>query len=277
MKEITLTYQQIIDFKNKCKLPLFYEESYGDNALSKYNLTLKYDSMFLIASVITGTDDFTNFETNYKSLSNIPSIPVSYYKENETSLVDELKANSIIRGYKLNIYSGDTISELNLTWDTNVDILLSKAFLSRVQEGDFIDLFIIPLNDGIVGAITSNSISGQSIISVSSTVIQNVKIGYFLKIGTENNYYEIKSVDIVNNQITLETNLTETKTAGTYVKLRVAFLKDCYVFNNNEFSVGADIAGGMGLPKGYSLHIHYNHISPATSDYSINFNVVYKY
>ena len=99
----------------------------------------------------------------------------------------------------------------------------------------------------------------------------------FLKIGAENNYYEVKDINVSLNQITLSSNLTEDKIAGTLIKLRIAFLKNYYIFNGIEINIGGDIAGGMGLPKGYSLHIHYNHVSPPISSYNVIFSLAYKY
>ena len=174
MKEISLTYVQIIAFKNKCKTQLFYEEVYDNEILSKYILTFKYDNLLLHSLVTKDTSDFVDFETNYKHISNIPALPISYIRVDETSLVDDTIANTIIRGYNLNVVQNESISELNLVWDNNIDILLAKTYLTHVQEGDYIDLFIVPLNDGLIGAITSISSVNQAIVTVSDTVVKIV-------------------------------------------------------------------------------------------------------
>lgn len=116
--------------------------------------------------------------------------------------------------------------------------------------------------------ITSNTIywSHGFEVPVSQTVIDNCKIGYYVKLSDGTNTDDcgrVISVDTVNDKLYLETNLTNSFLAATptYIKITVFNIKDYQIGPAWERKIGDSKIGGSTIPKNVSVQIDYENKS----------------
>ncbi len=120
--------------------------------------------------------------------------------------------------------------------------------------------------DAIVGAITADVTASDTIINVSSTVIDNIQVGFWAKLsggGNDDDLGRVKTIDSSAGTITVETAAVNAFSAAspTYVKMTAKFVPLITIPGGNLW---VPLNGGEGssyIPAGTVLNARYNNIT----------------
>lgn len=139
--------------------------------------------------------------------------------------------------------------------------ILSMDIIPKGCEGDYLDLCIAP--DTVVGALSQSSPSGSTLLNVSETVSENVKIGYHVKLSdgvNVNDCGEVLEVDKINHTLLVDiaTTVDFDYTTPTYVLQTIYMAKDFYLPPDGRYPVGDDKIGASFLPKNTVVQMQYH-------------------
>jgi hypothetical protein len=146
------------------------------------------------------------------------------------------------------------------------------------QEGDTFSICIAP--DTTIGAITANVAASATIIDVQQSVIDNIKIGYYVKLTDGTNTDDcgrVLSIDSVNLKITVETATTNAFEAATptYVQMTVYMIKDFEIGYLGRYSIGDDKIGASHLTANTVARVNY--VNNTAAQKRVRFLVEYLY
>lgn len=107
-------------------------------------------------------------------------------------------------------------------------------------------------------------------ISVSQTVIDNTCAGKYIKLDDGVNadvVDKVVSVDITNDKIYVETNLTNSFLAATptYIKQTTYIMKDFELGGPAITNIGGSKIGGTYIPKDTIIKLYYDNKAPSTA------------
>lgn len=161
------------------------------------------------------------------------------------------------------------------------DINIIRGSFNDMPEfkGDNIELCIAP--DTVVGAITQDASIGDTVLNVSQTVIDNVKVGYYLAIfdGTnEDNLGRIISIDKTASTVTVQTALVSSFTAATpsYVKITIFMVPFAYLEGSgNNINFEGSVKSSF-IPADTIIHVAYTNVTGG-SDRKYSFRMEYFY
>jgi len=150
--------------------------------------------------------------------------------------------------------------------------ILAGGILGSATD-DHISFCVAP--DTIVGVLTASADEGQVWLDVSSTVVQNLQRGYFVRVTgspaatpfDDLPYYWVVDVDEDNNRIMIEQAIIQAsplglemaKEAGDYVKLTVFFAYDYDIRSETNVwhILGDQKFGSTALDRGTVLRLYY--------------------
>lgn len=152
------------------------------------------------------------------------------------------------------------VTSLNVSYKIPVSGLAFSFVTEASQKGDKID--IIVGKDTIVGSLTADAKIGDTVLNVSQTVIDNIAVGFYVKLddlSTANDCGIVVDVDTNALTITIDVALTSAFTAAdpTYVRMSVYTLKDYYIGTAWRYEVGNSKIGGSYLLPGVTITIEY--------------------
>ena len=148
------------------------------------------------------------------------------------------------------------ISTLSITFET----------LSEHRD-DEIEIIIAP--ETVVGEITSDVSTSDTIINVSQTVIDNASLGYHLCLEDGTNHNElgkIISIDKILNQLTIQNSSTNTylTSTPTNVKLCHKVVEDFTIGYPSRYELGKDKIGGSHVPTNKIIRVKYKNNGDST-------------
>lgn len=198
----------------------------------------------------------------------------------------ELKNEAVIReekvktGGHLQAKGFDCSIPANVGWNSfdftfPIDINVLGAYFSDRSEiaGDKVEFQIAP--DTIIGTITSDISINDSEISVSSSVLENIQVGFWAKVDSED-FGMVTDIDHANSKLTIENQATTTHTSGSYFKFTlksISYLK--FTGKGNLVNIGQYRIGGSYIAKNTTLRLkYYNSVATAKE---FNFILEYLY
>lgn len=173
----------------------------------------------------------------------------------------------------------NTINTNIFNYKYPVSIFAVYFTTTSTHEGDIVESFIAP--DTPIGLITSNVVKNDNIINVSSSVIENVMIGYDIKITDKDNtdsLGKIIFIDKERSQITTENKcINNFKVSNqTYILLTIKILENYEIGPPTQHIIGDSKIGGMHVPANTNLLLKYINKSLDTSK-KIVFKIEYTY
>lgn len=137
--------------------------------------------------------------------------------------------------------------------------------------GDYFTVCIAPRTT--VGAITATVNTGDTVLNVSPTVVENVKLGYKIMLddgGVQENVGYVSAIDTVNNTITVSDAVTNTflVSSPTYVKITICMVDRVRIGGLGVFELGASKIGGSYLPAGTPWSIEYENNNGLAKSFS---------
>ena len=141
--------------------------------------------------------------------------------------------------------------------------VLSIEFHVKNQQNDEVELHVAP--DTTIGMITSPVSIGDTVINVSSTVIQYTKKGYYIKLfdGTNmNDLGRVVNIDIDNDTITLENAATYSfALTPTYIVQTIKMIPHLVIGPDGRYMIGESKIGGSILPTDTVIRVVYKNTS----------------
>ena len=159
--------------------------------------------------------------------------------------------------------NGPHIFDYSLPFD--IGILSMYYFGHSEMAGDY---FTIEIARGtILGALTQDSIVGDNIFNVSSTVVANAFVGmkFFLSDGTNEDYLGfITEIDVINGTITTSDTATNAFLAATptYCKISTLVIEDHYIYETAvPVPIGATKIGASFVAANTTISFIYTNTS----------------
>ena len=169
--------------------------------------------------------------------------------------------------YNITAVNGNT-QVITKTWDYPVNIIVLKMITLADNIGDTITIYVG--KDTVVGAITSAVTNGDTVINVSSTVMDVIAIGYLVNITDGINVSELGeviSIDTTNNQITVSTasDNSYSPATPTYVRAYVMGISNFkHLIANHITYLGEHKIGSTYIPTGTVVSGHYTNVGTTT-------------
>ena len=167
------------------------------------------------------------------------------------------------------------------TFSYPIDITVISAEWQTASEntGDIVSWKIS--KDTTIGVITSDVNVGDTTINVSSTVIDNIKVGFLVNLFdgvTENELGIVISIDTDNETITVQTATTDSflLSTPTYVRITIPFLLDVELGHPTRMMIGESKIMGSFVPANTVVTCEYTNMS-TTDDKRITTIVEFLY
>jgi hypothetical protein len=161
----------------------------------------------------------------------------------------------------------ESVTEFDDSVLVNTEALSVHFNSTREHEGDTIQVLVSP--DSVIGTITSDVNIGDTVISVSQTVVDNAFRGpmtLVLDDGSQtNDLGHILNVDRDNLLVTVQNAATAAFAAATPTTIRVTIIfVDTTVLGPSGCDViGESKTGGSGVPANQIVRLRYQNRSPA--------------
>jgi hypothetical protein len=142
------------------------------------------------------------------------------------------------------------------------------------------DLEVVIGPDTIIGNITSNVVSSDTVINVSSTVLAHIKVGFYVDLfdGTNTDPLgRVTAIDASASTITVETAATQSFSAATptYIRMTVKCVSHFKFGFPGRYEVGKDKIGGSYVPTGTIIRVNYTNNGVASSDFYAMIEILY--
>jgi hypothetical protein len=240
----------------------------------KYKLWCTTDNSWEITDYKTSVP--TVCPTNADHTIDVNSIVIlSELSENTVKIKEETTpTGGIVKiegiNFDITAIDGDT-QQCDKIFEYPISIL-SYTFHNTLDNiGDYIDALIMP--NTIIGYITSNVSIGDTIINVSSTVIDKIKLGYLVHLYdgiTTDDLSYVKSINTSNNTITVKNASTRAYdiSTPTYIQISIELMKNYYINQQAIILFGDDKIGGSYLSEGIMIRFLYTNNSSVSKKFT---------
>lgn len=180
-------------------------------------------------------------------------------------------------GKSLDILANETKIDDNV-WDYNISALAIGFNSDTDNQGDNIELIVGP--DTVIGAITSNVSISDTVINVSSTVLDHAMVGFrinlFDGVNTED-LGEIISIDETNKTLTFSGGSSQAFSAAspTYVRMSVYVVQNFVIGKPGPWEVGQSKIGGSFVPAGTIIRIIYYNNTASAKNFTAQLEYLY--
>lgn len=192
------------------------------------------------------------------------------------------KARTKVVGLAFDVPAGEWFNH-DFSFPYLVNMLSGGGEAGFSENGDIFEFIIMP--DTTLGALTAGGTipaSGTVVLSVSSTVVENIGIGYWAKFKAnpadfpEAPEFLVVDYDEDAETITVQGNGTEaTVSAADYVGMSIKYAENCEVQPGELIDIGGQAAGSAGVPAGTALRLRYYNSGAAVI--RVKFRLVLKY
>ncbi len=165
-------------------------------------------------------------------------------------------------GFNSAISSGTpgTVTTINNSWPYGITLLNGGFDAATSQIGDELKVDVAP--NTTIGILTVAASAGATVLSVSSTVLTNILVGYKVTIydGVNTDVLgRCLSKDTVNNTITVETALVHDfgLSPTSYIMITVEVVKSLYIGSSRTYEFAKKKIGGKYIPAGANVRIQY--------------------
>lgn len=172
------------------------------------------------------------------------------------------------QGLSLSISATTGLQTFDFVFPIPISILSATVMPQSSMIGDKVNVLIAP--DTMVGTITADVTAGSNVLTVSSTVLDNIDLGILIKIDDGTNSESLGQViDISGSDITVENSTTNAYATGSAVKITWQVLKDFVISTTYPIVIGETSLSSLYLPSNTVLRIVYDNISGTAKDLSV--------
>lgn len=177
----------------------------------------------------------------------------------------------------LNIIPSGITSE-DYVWPYPISVLDFSFVTSTENKGDNIEIIVAP--DTVIGALGADANINDTELSVTSTVVENLMIGYRVEITDGINTEDLGWCTNINKndyKITVQNPLTNAYsfTSPTYIKMSIYVVCDYKIGNPWFYNIGAAKIGGSYIPAGRIVRVKYINNSATTKEITTELEYLY--
>ena len=185
------------------------------------------------------------------------------------------------KGYCYNIPAGNVgnVSTFLHTWKYPISLLNGWFISSDDMSGDKIDFTVA--DNSVIGAIGAPVYAGNTEITVTSTVLENISKGFFVNITDGvalDDLGEVVDINTANSTITVDTAATQTFSplSPTYVRTTIKVIEDFSIpVTNQRYAFAEKKVGGKFLPKNTPVNVRYTNNSGNAKTLCYNMEYLY--
>ncbi len=182
------------------------------------------------------------------------------------------------QSYELDVPASTGWVTKDISWPIPVSILSAEWVNRSEYNHDEAEFQIAP--DTIIGTISVDVSVGTTEITVSSTVIDNAEVGYYIILtdgANSDDCGRIISIDSDNSKITVETATTNSFASATptYVKQTVKMVPHMQLNANSRTQLGESKIGGSYIPANKILRLRYNNTDGVAKTFSFILEYLY--
>jgi len=285
MRQISISYTNL-----KAKATELSAKYHYIDFTTNYGVFIYDANKDIIFDALPAGADETDFETNIKPTATshvgynslLEAFEASTLTTSEVRIQEEVKKT----GGHFQAQSFEVDTQSNVAWyETEFSFpmpisLLSAMWVNKISnDGDEVEFLVSP--DTTTGSITAAVAIGATVIDVSQTVIDNAKVGYYLKLDDGTNIDDVGrviSIDKVNSQITIETATVNSFAVATptLIKQTVKLVPKIMLIGDHvQISLGGSKIGGSYIPANTLLKARYNNLSGSAEKFSFILQYLY--
>lgn len=180
-------------------------------------------------------------------------------------------------GRKMDIAANETKTK-DEVFPFDISAMAIEFTSDSSNQGDELQLVIGP--DTIIGTVSNDVTSGDTVINVSQTVIDYVSIGYNINLFDGVNTSDlgrVTAVDKDNLTITAETAVDQSFSSvmPTYVRMSVYTIDDYTIGKPGRWTIGESKIGGSFIPAGTVVRIIYKNNENASKEFISQLEYLY--
>lgn len=142
------------------------------------------------------------------------------------------------------------------SWKRPISVTSINFVTTVDHEGDFVSIIIAP--DTLVGVLTSPTTIGDEILNVSSTVIDNSKIGFHIKVTDGVNVDDLgEIINMGDTTVNVENPLSHVFAAGSYIQMSIVPLDRVEIGPPANIVIGESTIGGSDIPGNTIIRVVY--------------------
>lgn len=219
----------------------------------------------------------TSHTVNPDSISIVETISPNTVtiSENDPDEPNDIGDNYITEGYSVDL-PANTITTKQISWPIPINVLSTNYSTLDTHIGDIIDIVSNSIN---IGTVTANVSIGDTVLTVSSTVVNAAIKGYEILItdGTNTDFLDsVISINKNNNTITIRQSPTHTFSIGSLIKIQKRIMKNVEIGMSWLYEPSRGRIVGTRVKANQTLNIKYNNKSTSV-DKRITFNIQYLY
>ncbi|MEX0672348.1 MAG: hypothetical protein WD068_03240 [Candidatus Babeliales bacterium] len=164
------------------------------------------------------------------------------------------------------------------SWPFNISALSVNFTTDSSNEGDIVT--IVAYEDTIVGALTASVAPNDTVLYVTTTVVENVNIGFYVKLfdGVQvEDLGRVIAIDETALTLTVETPCTKDFSAAspTYVQMMVKPIDNFELGRPYRYQLGLAAIGGSHLAANKSVKAIYTNKSTSAKKLVIDYEYLY--
>lgn len=156
-----------------------------------------------------------------------------------------------VEGKRMVIAPNSTLT-LDFKWLYNISVLTVNFCPTEHNCGDEVNCFMAP--DSTIGGLTAEAIQGDTVIHVSSTVLNYMAIGYLASLHSPNgsiqNLGECIGINSAASTITMERPVASNFPPGSLIKMSIQNVKNLSLHGDETIRLATKFLGSSLLPAG---------------------------
>ncbi len=146
----------------------------------------------------------------------------------------------------------------DITYPHPVSILAVQFHTRDEHDGDMLEVHVGP--ETPVGVLSANVAVGSTVLPVSSTVLDNIDVGYHVLLDAED-LGCVCSKDVVAGTITVLNPVSQLYVAGTIVKQTVKVIQNLHLVGDKSYQLGSVTLSSSHIPADTVIRIEYTNTS----------------
>lgn len=230
------------------------------------------------------TEPTTCPNNNTHTIDPTKTAEIGRVSETEMTVKEELVPTQGIhktKGYEFNIPAGTPgdLTTFDLTWEHPITLLNGDLDVLTANIGDDVEGWVIPYTP--VGAITAPVSVGDTVISVTNTVLQNVYIGFNVvlrEVLVTTDLGICKDKDYANGTITVSTPSVNAHNPATptYVNMIVKVVESLHIRTQRVYEIAKKKLGGKNIDNSKAFfQVRYTNNDGAAKKLAFTFEYLY--
>jgi len=253
-------------------------------ALDFINESLGFVSIFFKAALDTQDegvlDDIVAHHTGDPSPQETPIVRSEILTEH----IRFVEAGDVTQGLYsaqsliIDVSAGEAEKIVDFTWPIDIALMSGTLGISEDMVGDNFTIDVGP--NTLIGALIAPLNVGDTSIYVSSTVLENIKKGFYIGLygagqatGTE--ISQVIDRDDANSCLRLLNPSDVSANAGSYVAMCAKLIPNLFLHSMDKVEIGKDVPTGQRIPKNLPVRVHYHNNNGVAK--KISFFIEYLY